>query len=247
MDHEQSVLGVDIGGSSIKFCILTEGKVGLHDTVYYENGTNPPEILEMILRKISDWKFVGRVGIGFPGLIEGERIIDAPNLGTDWKEYDLLGHLRKEVDCRFAIINDADAAAFAMYRETSGWENENILCLTLGTGIGSSWLKKGELEAGTEYGRIVHPELHCSLERWASVRTLNEEKLTIHEWVNRLSSILQFLETRYNPDRFILSGGISTSSNDWLQSITENIQTPVLVSTYGDLTGAVGAAKLHSV
>ena len=82
MDHEQSVLGVDIGGSSIKFCIMTGGKVGLHDTVYYENGTNPPEILEMILRKISDWKFVGRVGIGFPGLIEGERIIDAPNLGT---------------------------------------------------------------------------------------------------------------------------------------------------------------------
>jgi len=247
LDHEQSVLGVDIGGSSIKFCMLTEGKISLHDTVYYENGTNPPEVLRMIVRKITDWKFVGRVGIGFPGFVQGERIIDAPNLGNDWDGYNLLGHLRKEIDYRFAIINDADAAALAMCKETAGWEDENILCLTLGTGIGSSWLKKGELETGTEYGRIVHPELHCSLEQWASVRTLNEEQLSIHEWVDRLSIILQFLETRYNPDRFILSGGITTSSDDWFQSVIKNVQTPLLISTYGDLTGAVGAAKLHSV
>lgn len=247
MDHEQSVLGVDIGGSSIKFCILRQGKIGLHETVDYENGTNPREILRMIVRKIAEWNFVGSIGIGFPGLVEGEKIVDAPNLGNDWKGYDLLGHLRQEVDCQVAIINDADAAALAMCKETNGWETENILCLTLGTGIGSSWLKKGELEAGTEYGRIVHPELQCSLEHWASVRTLNEEKLSIHEWADRLCKILQFLETRYNPNRFILSGGITTSSENWLQSITKIVQTPVLISAYGDLTGAIGAARLHMV
>lgn len=247
MDHEQSVLGVDIGGSSIKFCILTEGEIGLHDTVRYQNGTNPDEVLQIIVDKIIEWKFVGNIGIGFPGLVEGEDIIDAPNLGNEWKGYNLLAQLRKEVNCQVAIINDADAAALAMQRVTKNWEQEEILCLTLGTGIGSSWLRKGELEAGTEYGRIVHPDLHCSLEDWASVRTLNKEKLSINEWVNRLSRILEFLEIRYNPDRFILSGGITTGSEDWLQSITESIQTPVLISAFGDLTGAVGAAKLHPV
>ena len=247
MDHEQSVLGVDIGGSSIKFCILTEGEIGFHDTVHYQNGTSPSEVLQMIIHKIIEWNFVGNIGIGFPGLVEGEDIIDAPNLGNEWKGYNLIGQLRNEVNCQVAIINDADAAALAMQRVTKNWEREEILCLTLGTGIGSSWLKKGGLEAGTEYGRIVHPDLHCSLEDWASVRTLNEEKLSINEWANRLSSILQFLEVRYNPDRFILSGGITTASEDWLPSISESIQTPVLISAFGDLTGAVGAAKLHSV
>ena len=57
-----------------------------------------------------------------------------------------------------SIINDADAAALAMARETEGWELENILCLTLGTGIGSAWLKQGNLDAGTEYGRMIHPK-----------------------------------------------------------------------------------------
>lgn len=247
MSQEQTVLGVDIGGSSIKFCLLNSNEIVQHATLGYENGRDPRAVVEMVNEIIQQWNVQGPIGIGFPGLVNGNRIIDAPNLGDEWADFDLSSQLMQSVKGQVSIINDADAAALSMIQQTEGWEHENILCLTLGTGIGSAWLKLGQLYAGTEYGRIVHPNLNCSLEQWASVRTMNDENLSILAWAERLSTILEFLMERFKPDRFILSGGITTSPERWISLVKARISVPVVIATYGDLSGAVGAAKLHSV
>ena len=247
MSREHAVLGVDIGGSSIKCCLLDAQGIIRHATLQYTNGKNPDAVLNMVTKIVESWDHFGPVGIGFPGLVSGNRIVDAPNMGHGWDGYEFANRLNQRVDASVAIINDADAAALAMARETNGWETENILCLTLGTGIGSAWLKQGELEAGTEYGRMAHPQLDCSLEQWASVRTMKEEALSIEEWAERLASVLEFLLAQFSPDRVVLSGGITTSSEDWINIIQQRISIPIEISRYGDLTGAVGAAKLHSV
>lgn len=245
--QERVVLGVDIGGSSIKCCLLDAQEIVRHTTLQYKHGKDPEHVLEMIASILQSWKHEGPIGIGFPGRVVGNRIVDAPNLGSEWEDYDLPKNLMLRFQNQVSIINDADAAALAMARETEGWEFENILCLTLGTGIGSAWLKQGNLDAGTEYGRMIHPNLNCSLEEWASVRTLNQEKLSLEEWTERLATILEFLLEQFKPDRFILSGGITTSSEKWVELIEEKIAVPVVISKYGDLTGAVGSARLHSV
>jgi len=213
----------------------------------YENGKDPHAVVEMVNEIIQQWNVQGPIGIGFPGLVNGNRIIDAPNLGDEWADFDLPNQLMQSVKGQVSIINDADAAALSMVQQTEGWEHENILCLTLGTGIGSAWLKQGQLYAGTEYGRIVHPNLNCSLEQWASVRTMNEENLSIQAWAERLSTILEFLLERFEPDRFILSGGITTSSERWVAHVEAGISVPVVIAKYGDLSGAVGASKVFLV
>jgi polyphosphate glucokinase len=247
VSREHAVLGVDIGGSSIKCCLLNAQGILRHATLPYTNGKHPDAILNMVTGIVESWDHVGPIGIGFPGIVDGNHIVDAPNMGDGWDGYAFANRLHQRLDASVAIINDADAAALAMAQETSGWETENILCLTLGTGIGSAWLKQGELEAGTEYGRMVHPQLDCSLEQWASVRTLNEESLSVEAWAERLATVLEFLLEQFMPDRFVLSGGITTSSEEWINIIQQRMKIPVEISKYGDLTGAVGAAKLHAV
>ena len=247
MVHEQPVLGVDIGGSSIKFCLFWNGRILADATKKYESGTSPSDVERMILEIVKEWAFEGDIGIGFPGIVDGTTIIDAPNLGHGWGGFDLVAQLMSWSNGQVTIINDADAAALAMAKQTTDWEHEDILCLTLGTGIGSAWLRKGELDAGTEYGRMIHPDLNCSLEQWASVRTLNEENLSIGTWAERLTSILDYLHKTFNPDRFILSGGITVSSEHWIDIVQTEIPAPLSISKYGDLTGAVGAARLYSV
>ena len=247
MSREHEVLGIDIGGSSIKCCLLDAQGIIRHSTLQYTSGKDPDAVLGIVAEIIESWDHVGPIGIGFPGLVSGNHIVDAPNMDDGWEGFDFSNRLNQRVGGSVAIINDADAAALAMARETNGWETENILCLTLGTGIGSAWLKRGELEAGTEYGRMVHPQLGCSLEQWASVRTLNEEALSIVEWTERLATVLEYLLKQFSPDRFVLSGGITTSSDEWINIIQQRMSIPVEISKYGDLTGAVGAAKLHSV
>lgn len=247
MNPKQPVLGVDIGGSSIKFCLFDSNRIVAHSTKEYVNGKTPDEIENIISEVIVDWKHTGGVGIGFPGLVEEGTIVDAPNLDSKWEGYNLSAQFNGKTGGRVLITNDADAAALAMAQETERWEVENILCLTLGTGIGSAWLKQGNLDAGTEFGRMIHPDLGCSLEEWASVRTMNEENLSMDAWSKRLVTVLDYLLEQFKPDRFILSGGITTSSEDWIEAIQSQTAVPVAISKYGDLTGAVGAAKLLSV
>lgn len=247
MNQEQPVLGVDIGGSSIKFCLFQNGRMLADGTKKYESGTSPSDVERMIFEIVKELAFEGDIGVGFPGIVDGAMIIDAPNLGHEWEGFDLVAQIMGWSMGRVRIINDADAAAIAMAKQTPNWEHEDILCLTLGTGIGSAWLRKGELDAGTEFGRIIHPELNCSLEQWASARTLNEENLSIETWAGRLTSILDYLYKTFNPDRFILSGGITNSSEQWIDIVQTKVAVPVSISKYGDLTGAVGAARLHLV
>ena len=247
MSREHAVLGVDIGGSSIKCCLLNAQGIIRHTTLEYTNGKDPDAVLNMVTELVESWHHDGPIGIGFPGLVSGNRIVDAPNMGEGWGGCDFSNRINQRVGASIAIINDADAAALAMAKQTPGWEHEDILCLTLGTGIGSAWIKQGKLEAGTEYGRMAHPQLGCSLEQWASVRTMNEESLSIEEWAERLATVLEFLLEQFSPDRFVLSGGITTSSEEWIDIIQQRMTIPVEISKYGDLTGAVGAAKLHSV
>ena len=241
MNLEQSVLGVDIGGSSIKFCLLDSGEIVSNERVEYSNGKEPPAIVQMIHEQCRKWSFDGSIGIGFPGKIAKNTIVDAPNLGKAWNGYNLIEDFTRR---KVGIINDADAAALAMAQQVKGWEGKDILCLTLGTGIGSAWLKQGELLAGTEYGRTVHPELGYTLEQWASVRTMNDQKLAMDEWALRLCTILNFLSSKYNPDLFLLSGGITEDAHAWLSTVQDNVAIPVLVSEHGEFTGSVGAAKL---
>ena len=247
MEPKQPVLGVDIGGSSIKFCLFDSNRIVAHSTKEYVNEKTPDAIENIISEVIEDWKHIGGIGIGFPGLVEEGTIVDAPNLDSKWEGYNLSAQFSEKTGCRVLISNDADAAALAMAQETERWEVENILCLTLGTGIGSAWLKQGNLDAGTEFGRMIHPELGCSLEEWASVRTMNEENLSMEAWAERLVTVLDYLLEQFKPDRFILSGGITTSSEDWIEAIQARTAVPVAISKFGDLTGAVGAAKLLSV
>ena len=247
MNREHAVLGIDIGGSSIKCCLLNAQGIIRHAALQYTNGKHPDAVLDMVNEIVESWDHDGPIGIGFPGIVDGNHIVDAPNMGEGWEGYDLSNRLNERVGALISIINDADAAALAMAQETNGWETENILCLTLGTGIGSAWLRQGQLEAGTEYGRMLHPQLDCSLEQWASVRTLNEETLSIEEWAERLATVLDFLQERFSPDRFVLSGGITSNSEEWIDVVQQRMSIPVEISKYGDLTGAVGAAKLHSV
>lgn len=247
MSREHAVLGVDIGGSSIKCCLLNAQGILRHATLPYTNGKHPDAVLSMVNEIVESWNHDGPIGIGFPGIVDGNHIVDAPNMGEGWEGFDFSKQLQQRTGANLAIINDADAAALAMAQETDEWETENILCLTLGTGIGSAWLKRGELGAGTEFGRMVHPQLGCSLEQWASIRTLNEEALSIEGWAKRLTTVLEFLQEQFSPDRFVLSGGITTSSEDWIDIVQHPISIPVEISKYGDLTGAVGAAKLQPV
>ena len=239
-------LGVDIGGSSTKFCLIDKKDKSILKTLTVphndENGTE--EICSKILHQMKEWEFEGSIGIGFPGIVKNQVIFDAPNLGNNWNGYDFRTYFTShEIDVT-SVLNDADAATMAMIEQSKDWSEHEILCLTIGTGIGSGWVSKGQLTAGTEYGREYSPELRCTLEQWASAKVIIEEELSLHEWILRFSEVLDILIEKYSPEAIMLCGGITTEKEDWLAELQALQSIRIVISDYEEYTGAYGASLL---
>ena len=100
------------------------------------------------------------VGIGCPGVIDGEHgmVVTGGNLG--WENKPLASDLGEPLGIPVTLCNDANAAAYGEYACGAGKEYKSVVLITLGTGVGSGVifggkLFTGELGAGAELGHEV--------------------------------------------------------------------------------------------
>ena len=240
-------LGVDIGGSSTKLCLIDKASKSILKkiTIPHKGEHSIDIISSKIVQQIREWEVDGTIGIGFPGIIENQMIVDAPNLGNVWNGYDFKAYFAPHNIKVVSVLNDADAAAMAMIEQSKDWTEDEVLCITIGTGIGSGWISEGQLIKGTEYGREYSPKLQCTLEQWASAKVIKEEGITFSEWVVRFSEILEILIEKYSPEAVILCGGITTTKEDWLAELQALHSVRIAISDYEEYTGAYGASLLN--
>lgn len=151
-------LGIDIGGTSIKFGIV-DGLEVLSHSEFKSNYNNIDAFINKIKEVISnakDSEGIKSVGIAFPGFVESDGVVkSAPNL--KYLESRKLYQLFSIKDIDISIENDAFLAALA---ESKVNPLEEYYFVTLGTGIGSSLIKDSEVvktKSGSsgELGHIV--------------------------------------------------------------------------------------------
>jgi glucokinase len=110
------------------------------------------------------------IGIGVPGLIRLEEgvIAKAPNL-PGWEDFPLRDELERELQCPVVLENDANAAALGEVWMGAGHDVEDLVLLTLGTGIGGGIISQGRILHGYlgmagELGHITvepHSGIRC--------------------------------------------------------------------------------------
>ena len=115
---------------------------------------------EAVKGLVADTGMPESVGVGCPGVIDGERgtVVTGGNLG--WENKPLAEDLSEATGIPVAVCNDANAAAYGEYVSGAGKEYKSIVLITLGTGVGSGIifggkLFTGELGAGAELGHEV--------------------------------------------------------------------------------------------
>jgi glucokinase len=91
---------------------------------------------------------VEAVGIGAAGYIDQTRsvVMFAPNLA--WRDLDLRAELEERVALPFVVENDANAAAWGEFRYGAGEEFDDLLLVTVGTGVGGGIVHDGRLFRG---------------------------------------------------------------------------------------------------
>ncbi|HGH7810504.1 TPA: ROK family glucokinase [Streptococcus agalactiae] len=170
----KKLLGIDLGGTTIKFGILMlEGEVQEKwaiETNTLENGRHiVSDIVESLKHRLSLYgltkdDFLG-IGMGSPGAVDrtSKTVTGAFNL--NWADTQEVGSvIEKEVGIPFFIDNDANVAALGERWVGAGANNPDVVFVTLGTGVGGGVIADGNLihgvaGAGGEIGHmIVDPE-----------------------------------------------------------------------------------------
>jgi glucokinase len=168
---EKFNIGVDIGGTNIKYGIVsTSGKVlksGIVSSGKSEGRKgilkNLREAIHSLILFAKERKIkINHIGVGVPGTVDlykGKVIGTPPNL-PQLKDYPLKKYLQRHFDYPVFLDNDANLMALAEYKFGSAKGYKNCLCLTLGTGIGSGIILDGKLFrgssfAGAEFGHTV--------------------------------------------------------------------------------------------
>ena len=162
MENVKYYAGIDLGGTFIKGCILTEdGSVIIKDKIKTTNETIAEDIASFVkdLENRAGVK-VQAIGVGTPGIVDSKRgvVVLAKNVG--FKNEKLREKIQKHISLPVYVTNDANAAALGEYFVGAGSKYKNLILVTLGTGVGGGIIIDGKLfeghkSAGAEIGHIT--------------------------------------------------------------------------------------------
>ncbi|MGW2324475.1 ROK family glucokinase [Streptomyces sp. NPDC001700] len=180
-------IGVDIGGTKIAAGVVDE-EGSILETSKVSTPPTPEGVVDAIadaVRKVSAGHDVEAVGIGAAGYVDDKRatVLFAPNI--NWRHEALKDKVEQRVGLPVVVENDANAAAWGEYRFGAGAGHDDVVCITLGTGLGGGIIIGGKLHRGrfgvaAEFGhiRVVPDGLLCGCgsqgcwEQYASGRAL---------------------------------------------------------------------------
>jgi len=138
-------LGVDIGGSFIKYCGKTNKDIKKGKIPTEKSFDSILNALNLLVEEFSP----KRLGLGVAGLYDQKtgRITASPNIkfleGINLKEI-----LEEKLKISVVIQNDASVAALGEYKYGAGKGAEMLICFTLGTGLGGGLVVNGRLITG---------------------------------------------------------------------------------------------------
>ncbi|MBR7676853.1 ROK family glucokinase, partial [Streptomyces daliensis] len=154
-------IGVDIGGTKIAAGVVDEEGTIL-ETSTVPTPPTADDVIDAIadaVRKASAEYEVDAVGIGAPGYVDDKRatVLFTPNLS--WRHESLKDKVEQRIDLPVIIENDANAAAWGEYKFGVGTGHEDVVCITIGTGLGGGVITGGKLHRGrfgvaAEFGHI---------------------------------------------------------------------------------------------
>lgn len=164
----QWIAGVDLGGTTTKIAFITmDGDIVHKWEIPTDNSNEGQNITTNVAKAIneklnalgeSNDRLLG-IGMGAPGPVDYETgiILNVVNLG--WQDnYPLKESLEAASSLPAAVENDANCAALGEMWKGAGNGAKNLVCVTLGTGVGGGVIANGSIVQGKNgaAGEIGH-------------------------------------------------------------------------------------------
>lgn len=176
------LVGVDIGGTKVSVCLGdAEGTIFAHKRVETTSLGDPdvglPKIVEIIGHLLRDENVelndVRAIGLAVPGPVstKSERMLTPPNM-PHWVNIPIVQYLRERLGRPVFMDNDANAGALGEWMFGGAKHVDNLVYLTMSTGMGGGIIIDGKLlqgatDTGGEVGHYIldpkGPKCPCGL------------------------------------------------------------------------------------
>ncbi len=152
-------IGIDIGGTSFKYGIVSEeGKILFKHSYLVDESITQEEMIENLGRSINDFineenidrKDILGIGVGCPGSIDSTKGVCDYSNNLKWKDLNVCKILTEITSLKCLISNDANVACLGEVKFGAGKKYNNAVMLTLGTGVGSGIVIDGKLYEGNQ-------------------------------------------------------------------------------------------------
>ncbi|HET9871025.1 MAG TPA: ROK family protein [Propionibacteriaceae bacterium] len=160
------MLAFDVGGSTIKSCIVRAGNevIGLQRTATPRDPADPGGAVVGAVAELTagyhaahpTWQFAG-AGLIVPGLVDERAGIGVLSTNLGWRNYPFAARATAELGMPVAFGHDVGAAGEAEFRFGAARTSENALVLINGTGIAAAVFCDGMRVVGAGYaGELGH-------------------------------------------------------------------------------------------
>lgn len=157
MSTNELAIGIDIGGTSVKSGVVYGGEIIDHaQKLKTPDFDGPAELVEALYQTINDLcdhhPGVRAVGIGMPGFINYEKgLVHYLTNVPGWKGFPLRARLEQRLEIPVTIDNDANCMAYAEWKRGAGRGIDNLIAITLGTGVGGGVIANGRIVRGSRF------------------------------------------------------------------------------------------------
>ena len=164
-------IGIDVGGTNVKIALVgDDGKIIYSNSIPtraemgYEYTINSmKEAIKDLLKETKlQTSDIEGMGFGFPGQIDCQNGIVrlAPNI-PGWVNVPIAKIMEEEFSIPTRVDNDVRTAALGELNYGAGVGCQNLVCITVGTGIGSGLVINGKLVRGASNaaGELGHIKL----------------------------------------------------------------------------------------
>ena len=231
-----SVAGVDVGGTKISAGLIKNDQLIKQASIPTPQKATEKEVVAAIIRSIqqvSDGK-LSAIGVGVPGLVNVKQgvVYDVQNISS-FKNVKLKEQLEAVFQIPVYIGNDANCFVLGAKYFDKGRPFNNLVGLTLGTGLGGGVVVNGLLHEGVgsgagEFGHIPYldgvMENYCSgqffrrngyadgLEAALLAEKGESKALSLFaEFGNHLGEAIKIAAHILSPEAIILGGSVSNS------------------------------------
>ncbi|MCH5207959.1 MAG: ROK family protein [Oscillospiraceae bacterium] len=153
-------IGIDLGGTNIKVGLVNDKYEIVEKATAKTNLPRPAEeicasIVELIWQVLTSAKValneVNSIGIGTPGVADRNSGVVLYSCNLDFHNTNLQAFIKKKLDKPVYVENDANAAAFGEVLAGAGKGFNDVVVVTLGTGVGGGIIIGGKIYTGFNF------------------------------------------------------------------------------------------------